>query len=175
MPVTPPKGLTLDIEGYIVMTHGSCLRRSKSRASEPGLGTAPTRGRCRGGVRVSSALPHFQAPGLSVCSTGSSDDVAHAGWRRKDPVHSQAFAEFSSAASSVRCFDRADTQRDCEPCLNDGPASRARAWLRAISLEAFVWSIGLIVCLKRSWSKSFRLWHQQSSGSLAQSPKPRRP
>jgi hypothetical protein len=32
----------------------------------------------------------------------------------------------------------------------------------------------LIVCLKRSWHKSFRFWRQQSAGSLAQSPKQRR-
>lgn len=171
----PGISLTVDTEGYMFMTYGSCRRRSKGRTSEPCLGTAPTFGRSRGRRGVGSALQDFQASGLSVRSIGASNDVAHAGWRRKDPIHSKTFADFSSAASPVCCCDRDDTQRDCEPCVNGGPTSRARAWLRAISRETFFWSTSLIVCLKRSWSRSFRLWHQQSSGLLAQSPRARRP
>ena len=51
----------------------------------------------------------------------------------------------------------------------------ARPWLRAAPLGTFVWNIGLIVCLKRNWHKSFKPWRPRSSASWAQSPKPRRP
>ena len=65
-------------------------------------------------------------------------------------------------------------QRSGQPCLARSAATRARGWLRAAPLETFAWNIGLIVCLKISWHRSFRPWRQKSSGSLAQSPKPGR-
>jgi hypothetical protein len=168
-------GLTCAAKSYIYMTYGSCRRRSKSRTSQPGLGATPARGVPSGRQGISSALRHLQAPGLSLSPNGTRDDGADAYRRCQDPLHCEAFAELGSATSSVRHRNWADAQRDCEPCLNDGPTSRAGAWLKAAPLETFAWSIGLIVCLKRSWHKSFRLWRQQSSGSLAQSPNPRRP
>jgi len=168
-------GLTCAIYSYMFMTYGSCWRCSKSRASQYGLGTAPTRGGSGGRRGTGSALQHFQAPGLPLSPNGTRDEGADAYRRCQDPVHCKAFAELGSAASPVRHRDWADAQRDRKPRLNDGPTSRAGAWLRAALLETFAWSIGLIVCLKRSWHKSFRPWRQQSSGSSAQLPKPRRP
>jgi hypothetical protein len=167
-------GLTYDIYSYMFMTYGSCRRRSESRASQSGVGTAPTRGGLGGRRGVGSTLPHFQASGLPLSPNGTRDEGANAYRRCQNSVHSEAFSETGSAASPVRHRDGADAQRDREPCINDGPTSRAGAWLRAAPLETFAWSIGLIVCLKRSWHKSFRPWRQQSSGSWAQSPKRRR-
>jgi hypothetical protein len=171
----PLMGLTLDTYSYMCMAYESCRRRSKNRASQSGLGTAPARGGPGGRRRIGSALQHFQAPGLPLSPNGTRDEGADAYRRCQDPVHSKAFAELGSAAPPVRHRNWADAQRDREPCLNKGPTSRAGAWLRAAPLETFAWSIGLIVCLKRSWHKSFRFWRQQSAGSLAQSPKQRRP
>ena len=170
----PLTGLTWDIYSYMFMAYESCRRRSKSRASQSGVGTAPTRGGPGGRGGIGSALQHFQAPSLPLSSNGTRDDGADADRRFQDPVYSKAFAELGSAAPPVRHHNWADAQRDREPRFNDGPTSRAGAWLRAAPLGTSAWSIGLIVCLKKNWHESFKPWRQQSSGSLAQSPKPRR-
>src|ERR1700687_6319684 len=119
----PLVGLTCAIYSYMFMTYVSCRRFSKSRASQSGLGTAPTRGGSGGSRGIGSALQHFQAPGLPLSPNGTRDEGADAYWRCQDPVHCKAFAELSSAAPPVRHRHWADAQRDREPCLNKGPTS----------------------------------------------------
>src|SRR5258708_22141651 len=154
------------------MAYESCRRRSKSRASQSGVGTGPTRGGHGGRGEIGSALQHFQAPGLPLSPNGTRDDGADADRRCQDPVHSKAFAELGSAAPPVRHHNWTDAQRDREPRLNGGPTSRARAWLRAAPLGTSAWSIGLIVCLKKNWHEAFKPWAHQNSESFAPSPKP---
>ncbi len=83
-------------------------------------------------------------------------------------LYGETGAQFDSAGPVVRICQEPFHQRSGQPCLASSAATRARAWLRAASLEAFALNIGLIVCLKISWHKSFRPWRQKSSGSLAQ-------
>ena len=127
----PLVGLTWDIYSYMFMAYESCRRRSKSRASQSGVGTTPTRGGPGSRGEIGSALQHFQAPGLPLSPNGTRNDGADADQRCQDPVHSKAFAELGSAAPPVRHHNWADAQRDRQPRLNDGPTSRAGAWLKA--------------------------------------------
>src|SRR5713101_287915 len=120
----PAVDLTCVANSYIYMTYGSCQRGSKDRTSQPGLGTG-------------SALRHFQTAGLPVSAIGTGAEGAVTHRRSQDPLHGEAFAELGSAASPLRYSDRVNAQRDCQPGFDDGPTSRARAWLRAALLEAF--------------------------------------
>src|SRR5260370_37701243 len=154
------------------MAYESCRRRSKSRASQSGVGTAPTRRGPGGRDEIGSALRHFQAPGLPLSPNGTRDDGADADRRFQDPVYSKAFAELGSAAPPVRNHNWADAQRDREPRFNDGPTSRAGAWLRAAPLGPSAAGIGVIVCLKTRRPKPFNLWRRPRSRASARPPQP---
>src|SRR5713101_4552944 len=133
----PAVDLTCVANSYIYMTYGSCQRGSKGRTSQPGLGTAAALGSVGGRRGTGSALRHFQTAGLPVSAIGTGAEGAVTHRRSQDPLHGEAFAELGSAASPLRYSDRVNAQRDCQPGFDDGPTSRARAWLRAALLEAF--------------------------------------
>ncbi len=164
------------IKGCIVMTYGPCQRRPKSRTSQSRSHSATrlrSTARCR--RAVGARLFHLSPAGVSLPPTSATVEGAAGGQRTQAGVYGEIAAQFDSAGAVVRICQEPVHQRSGQPCLVGAAATRARAWLRAMSLEAFVLNIGLIVCLERSWHKSFRPWRQKSSGSLLQSPKPGRP
>src|SRR5712692_6808305 len=167
--------LTCVVKSYIYMTHGSCRRYAKGRTPQPGLGTAAARGSAGGRRGIGAALRHFQTAGLPLSANGRGIEGAVTHRRCQDPLHGEAFAELGPAASPLRQNNRVNAQRDCQPGFDDGPTSRARAWLRAALLEASAWNINSIVCWKRSWPRCFKPWRRPSVVLLAQSRKPRRP
>ena len=164
------------IRGCIVMTYGPCQRCPEKRASQSRSHSfTRLRSTARRRRAVGARLFHLSPPGVSLPSTSGTAEGAAGGQRTQAGVYGETATQFDSASAVVRICQEPLHQRSGQPCLAGTAATRARAWLRAAPLETFASNIGLIVCLKRSWHKSFRPWRQKSSGSLAQSPKPRRP
>ncbi len=164
------------INGCIVMSYGPCQRRPKSRASQSRSYSAtrfPSTARRR--RAVGARLLHLSPAGVSLPPTSATIEGAAGGQRTQTGVYGEIAGQFDSAGAVVRICQEPVHQRRGQSCLAGNPATRARAWLRAVPLETFAWNIGSIVCLKRSWHKSFKPWRRKSSASLAQSPKPRRP
>lgn len=172
----PSQVLPYVITGCIVMTYESCQRRPKSRASQSRSHAAArlrSTARCR--RAVGTRLFHFFQAGLSLPPTSPTVEGAAGGQRTQTGVYCETATQFDSAGAVVRICQELIDQRSGQPCLAGTAATRTRAWLRAAPLESFAWNIGLIVCLRRSWHKSFKPWRRRSSASLAQTPKPRMP
>jgi nitroreductase len=164
------------ITGCTVMTYGSCQRRPKSRASQSRSYSATRlRSTARRRRAVGARLFHLSPAGVTLPPTSATVEGAAGDQRTQAGVYGEITAQFDSAGAVVRICQEPVHQRGGQPCLAGIAATRARAWLRAEALETFAWNIGLIVCWKRSWHKSFQPWRRKSSASLAQAPKPRRP
>ena len=164
------------ITGCTVMTYGSCQRRPKSRASQSCSYLATRfRSTARRRRAVIARLFHLSPAGVSLPPTSATVEGAADSQRIQAGVYGEVITQFDSAGAVVRICQEPVHQRSGQPCLAGTAATRARAWLRATALETFAWNIGLIVCLKRSWHKSFKPWRRKSSASLPQPPRPRRP
>jgi len=158
------------------MTYGPCQRRPEIRASQSCSHSATrirSTARCR--RAVGARLFHLSPAGISLPPTGATVERAAGGQRTQAGVHRKTAAQFDSAGAVVRICQEPVHQRSGQPRLTGTAATRARAWLRAAPLGTFVWNIGLIVCLKRNWHRSFKPWRRRSVASWAESPKPGRP
>ena len=163
------------ITGCIFMTHGTGQRCSKGRASQSRSESATRiRSTARGRRADGTRMFHLSPPGVSLPPTSGTAEGAAGRQRTEVGLYGETGTQFDSAGPVVRICQEPLHQRSGQPCLARSAATRARAWLRAAPLETFALNIGLIVCLKISWHRSFRPWRQKSSGSLAQSPKPGR-
>jgi len=164
------------INSCVIMTYGPRERYAKSRASQSCSHFAT---RFRSTVRCRRAagtrLFHFSPAGVSLSARSASVERTAGSQRTQAGVYGETAAQLDSAGAVVRICQGSVYQRSGQPCLAGAAATRARAWLRAARLETFAWNIGLIVCWKRSWHKSFKSWRRKSSAALAQSPKRRRP
>jgi hypothetical protein len=164
------------ISGCIIMTDGPCQRRPKSRTSQSrSYPVTRIRATARRRRAVGARLFHLSPAGVSLPPKSATVKGAADSQRTQVGIHGETAGQFDSAGAVVRICQEPVYQRRGQSCLAGTFATRARAWLRAVPLETFAWNIGSIVCLKRSWHKSFKPWRRKSSASLAQSPKPRRP
>jgi len=148
------KPLTYDIKRRIYMSYGPRHRCPKGRAtqwgSHPAAQTCPT---ARGRRTPCPGLVHLQAPGLSLSRAGSAAQTPDSDRRGQSFFYRQAFAPFGGKTPEVRCLDRIDLERDRQPSVAGGTASRGRPWLtaRQVGNEGCDWSINLIGCGRRNW------------------------
>ena len=150
------KPLTCDIKKRIYMSYGSRQRSPESRTAQPGSRPAarirtPARGR-----RASRpGLFHLQAPSLSLPRTGSAAQAPSPGRRCQSVLHRQTLAQSGRPTPGIRRFHRIDLERNCQPCLLGGTASRGRSWLtgRQAGNGRYGWNINLIDCCQKSWRR----------------------
>jgi len=150
------KYLTCDIKKRIYMSYGSRQRSPESRTAQPG--SHPAAGVCapaRGGRAPRPRLLHLQAPSLSLSRTGSASQISSAGRRCQSVLHRQTLAQSGRQTPRLRRFHRLDLERNRQPCLLGGAASRGRSWLtgRQVGNGRYGWNINLIDCCQRSWHK----------------------
>ena len=138
----------------IYMSYGAGQRCPKSRAAQSGSHPAArTQPPARGGRPPRPDLCHLQALGLSLSRAGAATETARSGRRCQSVLHREAFARSGGENPDIRRLDRVDAERDGQPSLAIGAASRGRPWLtaRRISNGHCGWNINLIGCWRRNW------------------------
>jgi hypothetical protein len=153
------KSLTCDIKGRIYMSYNPRHRCPEGRATQWGSHpAAQTRPTARGRRTPCPGLVHLQAPGLSLSRAGAATQTPDSGRRGQSFFYRQAFAPFGGKTPEVRCLDRIDIERDRQPSVAGGTASRGRPWLTApqVGNERYDWSINLIDCGWRSWLRRMK-------------------
>ena len=148
------KPLTCVINRLIYMTYGSRQRCPESRTAQ--LGSHPaalTRAPASGRRAPGSHLLHLQAPGLSLSRAGTAAQTPGPGRRCESVFHGQALAQSGRQTPDLRSLDRIDLERDRQPCLVGGTASRGRTWLtgRRVGNGRCGWNINSIGYCQRSW------------------------
>ena len=148
------KFLTCDINRRIYMSYGPRQRCPESRAAQPGSHPAArTRATARGRRAPRPDLFHLQAPGLSLPRTGPATQTPSSGRRCQSVLHRQTFTPSRRQTPRLRRFHRIDLERNRQPGLLGGTASRGRWWLtgRRVGNKRCDWNINLIDCCQRSW------------------------
>lgn len=148
------KFLTCDIKRRMYMSYGPRHRCPEGQATQWGSHpAAQTRPTARGRRTPGPGLVHLEAPSLSLSRAGSATQTPDARRRCQSFFYRQAFAPFGGKTPQVRCLDRIDIERDRQPSVVGGTASRGRPWLtaRQVGNERCNWSINLIGCGRRNW------------------------
>ena len=150
------KFLTCDIHRRIYMSYGPRQRYPESRAAQPGSHPAARiRTPARGRRALRPGLFHFQAPSLSLSRTGPAPQARCPCRRCQSFLHRQTLAQSGSQTPRLCRLHRIDLERNRQPRLLGGTASRGRSWLtgRRIDNERYGWNINLIGCCQRSWRR----------------------
>jgi len=150
------KSLTRDINRRIYLSYGPRQRSRKSRTAQSGsLPAARTSAPTRGRRAPRPSLLDIEAPGLSLSRAGSATQASSAGRRCQSVLHRQTLAQSGRQAPRLRSFHRLDLERNRQPCLHGGTASRGRSWLtgRQVGNGRYGWNINLIDCFRRNWRK----------------------
>ena len=150
------KSLTDVINRRIYMAYGPRHRCPESRAAQSGSHPATgARAPARGRRTPCPGLLHLQAPSLSLSRTGSATQAPRPGRRCQSVLHRQTFAQSRRQTPRLRRFHRIDLERNRQPCLLGGTASRGRSWLtgRQVGNERCGWNINLTDCWQRSWRR----------------------
>lgn len=145
--------LTRDVNRRICMSYGPCQRCPESRTAQSGSHTtAGARAPARGRRTTRPVLFHLQASGLSLPRTGATAQTPSPGRRCQSVLHRQTLAQSGRQASRLRRFHRFDLERDRQPCLVGGTASRGRTWLTGhqVDNEPCGWNINLTDCCQRN-------------------------
>ena len=148
------KPLTCVINRRIQMTYGSRQRCPESRAAQSGSQPAAgTRAPAPGRRAPRPCLLHLQAPGLSLSRAGTAAQTSGPGRRYESVFHGQALAQSGGQTPDLCSLDRIDLERDRQPCLVGGTASRGRTWLtgRRVGNGRCGSNINLIGCWARNW------------------------
>ena len=148
--------LTCVINRRTMMTSGPCQRCPESRAAQSGSNpTARTRTPARGCRAPRPGLLHLQAPGLSLSRAGTAAQTSGPGRRCQIVFHGEALPQPGGETARLRCFHRIDLERDRQPCLVGGAASRGRTWLtgRRVGSGRCGWNINSIDCRRKSWRR----------------------
>ena len=147
------KFLTCDINSRTYMSYGPCYRCSEGKTTQPGSHpTWPARAIARGRRTPGPGLVHLEASSLSLSPAGSAAQTTASRGRCQSFLHGQALAPSGGNAPDVRGLNRIDLERDRQPSVAGGTASRGRPWLsaRQVGNERFTWSINLIACGRRN-------------------------
>lgn len=148
--------LTCDINRRIYMSYDPLERCPESRTAQSGsqpVARTTTPSRSRRTTRP--GLFHLQAAGLSLSPTGSATQATSPGQRCESVLHCQAFPQPGRQAPRVRRFHRIDLERNRQPCLLSGIASRGRSWLSGHQIDnaRCDWNTNLIDCCQTSWHR----------------------
>jgi hypothetical protein len=147
------KPLTCVTNGRIHMTYGPRQRCPKGRAAQSGA--RPHAGAPAFTRRHRAPRPDvldLAAPGVSLSRAGTPAQAPCSRWRFQDFLHREAFAQPGRQASCLRRFHRIDVERDRQPGLLGGTASRGRSWLTGrVDNGHCGWNTNLIVCCRRNW------------------------
>ena len=155
------KPLTCDINRRTYISHGTCERCSKSRATQSGSHPPPrTCALARGSRTPGSRLVRHQAPSLSLSPACPTTQTTGSGRRRQSILYRQAFSPFGRKAAGLCRLHRLDVERNCQPSGAGGPAPRGRPWLtaRQAGSARCGGNINLIGCRRRNWLRFMRAW-----------------
>jgi len=157
-----------------LMTYGPRQRCSKSRASQSRSPVASAgRPSARGGANDGSRLFHLSSPGVSIPPASAADETATSGRRRQDRLYGETITGVGRTGAFPRRRRGAVVRGGCQSSAARPAASARGAWLSARSNAELIWSIGLIVCWQRSWSRPTSCW-RLTSGNLSANRIPRR-
>ena len=148
------KCLTNDIHRRSYMSYASSQPYPKGRTAQLGPHpSAAVSALARGGPAIGPELLHLRAPGLSLPRAGTATQAPRPSRRRQSVLHRQAFARSRRATPRLRGFDRFDFERDRQPCVFGGPATRGRSWLsrRAVRREPSIWNTASTDYCRTSW------------------------
>ena len=162
------KVLTCDINRRTYMSYSPRHGCSEGRAAQ--LGTHPvarTGPSARGRRTPCPELLHLQTPSLSLPRAGSATQTPASSRRCQSLFYGQAFAPFGGKTPDVRHLHRFDLERDRQPSVAGGTASRGRPWLttRQVGNGRCGWNINLIGCGRRNWSRLMNAWCPTRFGS----------
>src|SRR5260370_37802432 len=150
------KYVPCDVYRSIYMSDAASQPYPKSRTAQ--LGPHPfaaVSALARGRPAIGPQLLHLRAPGLSLPRAGTATQAPSSGRRCQSVLHCQAFAPSGRATPRLRRIDRIDLERDRQPCLLGGPATRGTSWLsrRAVSHESSIWYIASADYCRTNWCK----------------------
>jgi hypothetical protein len=173
------KYLSDDVYKRIYMSYASSQPYPKSQTAQLGPHpSAAVSALARSRPAIGPDLLHLRAPGLSLPRAGAATQAPRPGRRCQSVLHRQAFAASRTAAPRLRRFDRINLERDRQPCLLGGPATRGRSWLsrRAVSHEPCIWNIASTDYCRTSWFRPTTCSRRTGAGRLfqARSPQPAR-
>lgn len=143
------------------MSHAQSKRYAKSRAAQSCARPVASERTRRGSVRACSNIFHFPPSGISLPGTSAAIEGASFRWGSKDRLHSKAFSDFGRETPGLCIFDRADIERNCQPCCYEVAGPRVRTWLKnrwMASKWPFGWNISLIACWPKSSLKLMNCW-----------------
>jgi hypothetical protein len=157
------KHLSDDVYRCTCMSYASRQPYPNGRTAQPGSHpSAAVSALARGCPAIGSELLHLRAPSLSLPRTGTATQAPSPGRRCQSVLYRQAFAPSRGTTPRLRRFDRIDLERDRQPCLLGGTASRGRSWLtrRAVRHEPCI--------LNTAWLRPTSCWRRTGAGRWLQ-------
>jgi hypothetical protein len=169
------KYLRYDVYRRTYMSDASSQPYPKSRTAQ--LGSHPSAAvfaLARGRPAIGPQLLHLRAPSLSLPRAGTATQAPRSGRRCQSVLHCQAFAPSGRATPRLRRIDRIDFERDRQPCLLGGPATRGRSWLigRAVRREPCIWNTASTDYCRTSWLRPTSCSRRTGAGRLLQARNP---
>ena len=169
------KHLRCDVYGRIYMSNASRQPYPKGRTAQlDPHSSAALSALARGGSAIGPEVLHLRAPGLSLPRAGTATQASRPGRRCQGLLHRQTFAPSRRATPHLRRFDRNDLERDRQPCLLVGTASRGRSWLsrRAVRHEPSIWNTASTDYCRTSWLRPTNCSRRIGAGRLLQARSP---
>jgi len=161
--------LTRVINRGIYVTHASRQQREESRTAQScSYCSAPARLSTRCSETTHPSLLHLPTSSLPLPRDGEETETLSSGRRRQSLIHRQALTESGQHNPHLCRFDRIDLERDCKPRIAGAAESRGRSWTITCRVPngGCGWSINLIGCWQKSWSKLMRCLSQTRSDRL---------